>query len=139
MIKEMYKYGYKYIGVVPIRNYKEAYKEYANNNKSVLILYSDGTEAYVEDSSDFFRLKDDVMYALERNIMETKLIEKAIDIIRAVNHLRSEAADKKVDDYSRGYWAARSETYNEMLEIMNFSDEEILLMIEDADLGFKEE
>lgn len=138
MIKEMYKYGYKYIGVIPVKGYKEAWKEFANNNKSVLILYPDGTEAYVEDTSDFFRLKNEVMYALERDITETKLIKKAIDTIRAVNHLRSISADKKIDDYNRGYWAARSETYAEVLEMFGFSDEEILLMVKEADLGVEE-
>ena len=113
MIKKMIEYGYKYIGVIPVDNYKIAYKEYANNNKPVLILYPDNTEAYVEDSSDFFRLKDTVMYGLERSIKETRVI------IKAIRDLEKPGG-------------------TDVLSVLGFSDEEIEIMMKEADLGIWE-
>ena len=134
MIKGMFEYGYKYIGVIPYRNYEIAYKEYMDDC-SVLILYPDGTEAFVEDSSDFFRLKDTVMYGYERVITETKLIKKAIEYLRY---------HKKESYYNVTCieWIVKNtgkkDAWKEVLNILGFTEEEIELMIKEADLGFEE-
>ncbi len=131
-MREMYEYGYKWIGTIPLRDFEKAYKEYMDD-KSVLILYPDNTESYVEDSSDFFRLENTVMYGLERSITETALIKKAIKALREFAEFSHGS-----DVYWKGYWNARAETYEEVLETLGFTNEEILLMIKEADLGFEE-
>ena len=110
-IKDMMEYGYKYIGVTPLTNYLDVRILHSKGN-SVLILFPDNTEEYVKDAEDFVKYKDTVMYGIERNDAEEELIRKAIEELRENG----------------------SDTWREVLNILDFSDEDIKIAITEADL-----
>ena len=127
-IKEMYDYGYKWIGAIPLKDYHEALFQFTTNHNTILILWCDGSESCVEFEEDILELKDNVMYAIERDIRESKLIKKAIQELK-----------KPLEGTRRGKLSdicqlERNKVWQKVLNILDFSDEEILLMVNHADL-----
>ena len=133
--KEMIEYGYKWPGVIPV-DCKEAWKKFTENNP-VLILYPNTIESYVDNTHEFFKHKDGVIYGLERNETEVNLIGSAITRLAELKeqlYFCDENGNKNPnrpnDLMDCGMIDAEWEIWIKVLNIIGFSIEDIMLFID---------
>ena len=132
-IKDMIEYGYEWVGMIPVT--EEEIRTGKVSDKTFYVLYPDNTEAALnnEERKLIFdpKIDKDSIFGFERSEIEIKLINKAIEALRYIK--------KNIErPYERVNYIMTGEkmVWESILHMIGFTDEDIDIAVERADLGF---